>query len=909
MSIVRFSGQRLIIFFGMLLIIGVWLLVWRQVNFEYNLEINNASREGMNLARLYEDHIRSSLQVADRDLLTLRAAYLEEGFSGQSFRILESRIREDQSRSQVGIVDEQGILRSLIRAGAAYDISDRDYFTVPRSKESDAMYVGKTILGRQSGHTTIPLSRSIINRDGSFGGVVVIALKTSYFTDSFKTTDLGPRKTISIGRTDGTILIRQAVDNADLGIDVSQCGYFRQALQHQYGTIQGISDGDGVSRIHNYRLLPEYSILVDVAVAEQDVLGDFIKRRRSYLIAASVGTIFILLVCALLIRRNRQQMVLQQQINADAARLRTLQVTTSHLVTDFEDSDSLMQMIVEDALRLVGASHGYIAMVGPDDETWTVRYGAGSEKQRVGMRRSLDEGLIGEVISNGELVYVADYLGYPRRISDIDIESSRSVLALPLKIKSQVVGVLVVVWMHVIPKPGDAMLHVLSQYADIASVAFDRARTHDEMQRLAYADILTGLPNRLSIYKRLGEEMERARRGETSGAVFFIDIDDLKLINDTFGHSYGDVLIIEAGRHIQDNAGENTFVGRLAGDEFVVLLPDWKKKDVADIADRLIRALDRQYDWEGSSVRVSATIGIAVFPEDGTTVEEILKNADAALYAAKSSGKHAWEFYNAAIQQDIRETIVLSNSLHHALAQGELALHYQPQVTPEGILAGFEALLRWTSPQHGAVPPVRFIPIAEQSGLIRPIGAWVVNEACRFAKRLRDMDCGDLRVDVNVSARQLDDGSFLEIVSKAINTAGIKPSQLGIEITESVFMESVQDNAAMLERLRNLGVIILLDDFGEGHSSVTRLFQLPIDTLKLSRTFIKILEDMPQQFGFVAAIVDMAHALGLTVVAEGVETKEQFLQATNCRCDRIQGYFFYRPMPEEEAMRIVQAKR
>jgi len=897
----RFAGYRLISLFGILLILCVWLLVWTQCSFEYDREIEEAYREEMNLARVYEDHVRRVFLEVDKDLLALRKAYHQEGTFGQELQLVLTQVKGDSSKIQVGITDEQGMLKSLCLESLPYDVSDREYFFALRDTVVDRMYVGKTVLGRQSHQMAIPLSRRITKADGSFGGVFVISISPAYLMESFKSMELGPGKVISVTGLDGITRIRQGVDIRVQSIDVRSGAVYQSAQMKPFGMVRAPNVGDGIIRLNAYRVLPEYSIYVNVAMAEQDVLQDYLKRKNSYLGAATFMTIFITAFCGILIKRNLKQRELEN-------RLATFQETTSRLVTDSADSDSLLQTITQDALRLVGAPNGLIAIVDPDGQSWTVRYGVGLNKQRVGSRLPVSEGLVGEVISSSALVYAADYFQYPRRLPDNAKRGFRSVLGLPLKIEEKIVGVLAAEWTQPISQPSEEVLDTLRQYAYLASVALERAQTQEKIQLLAFTDTLTGLPNRLSIQNYLKEEMERARRGESHGTVLFVDLDNLKLVNDTMGHSYGDMLIIEASKHIVKNAGESAFIGRLAGDEFIVILPDCHQKEqVAEIADRINLSLDRQYNWEALSVHASATIGIAFYPENGTTVEEILKNADAALYAAKKKGKRSWQFYDASNQQDIHQKMVLSSSLHQALERNELVLHYQPVLTPEGILVGFEALLRWNSPEHGSVSPSSFIPIAEQDGrLIRSIGTWVLQEACIFLRRLASMGRADLRIDVNVSARQLEGNDFVDIVLAAIDAAGIKPGQLGLEITESVLMESVQHIAVQLEQLRKRGVKISLDDFGEGYSSLTQLSMLPVDTLKISKTLINRLGSQ-RHVDFMCSIVNMADALGLTVVAEGVETEEQLMRAKECRCDWIQGYFFYRPMPEEEAIRMFWA--
>lgn len=433
-----------------------------------------------------------------------------------------------------------------------------------------------------------------------------------------------------------------------------------------------------------------------------------------------------------------------------------------------------------------------------------------------------------------------------------------------------------------------------------------RQKTED-IRHMAYLDALTGLPNRLHLNERLDAEMEKAHRGEASGCVMFIDLDDLKNVNDVFGHSRGDILIAMAGRCIVDKVGGEAFVARIGGDEFVVLLPgENDRKEIANIADKIIGALGSGYEAFGEHVPMSASVGIAVYPADGDTTEEILKNADNAMYAAKNSGKKCWRFYETAMQNEAYEKMLLTNSLRYAVEREELLLYYQPQVVAaDGVVVGFEALLRWNSPEHGAVSPVRFIPLAEQSGLIQPIGQWVLRKACRFARHLADKGWGDIYVAVNISSKQIAADNFVAVVRNAVDEAGIEPRQLELEITESVLMISMEDAIRKLGELRAMGVRLSLDDFGTGFSSLTYLWHLPVGALKIDKSFIDMIVHDKFQAEIIGSIINMAHTLKMIVIAEGVENEQQRAYLAENHCDCIQGYIVSPPVPEAEAIQFL----
>jgi len=424
--------------------------------------------------------------------------------------------------------------------------------------------------------------------------------------------------------------------------------------------------------------------------------------------------------------------------------------------------------------------------------------------------------------------------------------------------------------------------------------------------KLAYTDLLTGLPNRANLNERLLVEMEKVKQSGAAGAVVFIDLDDLKMVNDAFGHSYGDVLIKIAGKRLSELAGEQAFTARIGGDEFMVIFPDVNREFISGFADQIIREFNRDFEVLDTRFRVSTSAGIAIYPDDGDTAEELFKNADNAMYAAKKAGKNCWRFYRVVMQSDAYEKVLLINQLRYAVERGELSLHYQPQVSAsDRSVLSFEALLRWNNPEVGSISPTRFIPLAEQSGLILDIGNWALQEACMFVRRLTDNGWSSIQIAVNVSPHQLCSHGIADKVKQAIAKTGIEPWQLELEITENTLIASLEESTHQLEELCAMGVSLALDDFGTGYSSLTYLQSLPVKTLKIDKTFIDKLLLNEDQKTIVKTIIDLAHNMNLSVVAEGVETESQCDYLVNFDCDRLQGYLFGRPMPEEEVIRFL----
>jgi len=425
-----------------------------------------------------------------------------------------------------------------------------------------------------------------------------------------------------------------------------------------------------------------------------------------------------------------------------------------------------------------------------------------------------------------------------------------------------------------------------------------------KLRENAYHDSLTGLPNRLSLLENMQEILKN--RKEELCALLYIDSDNFKFINDTLGHSYGDKLIVNMGRRLSAILRRDQAVYRLGGDEFIICYPDARNmKEIENFANKIIKNFVKPFSIAGSTLYVTVSIGIAVYPEHGTTIEELLQHADLAMYKAKSDGKNRYCIYNRELQVEFDKRMKIEKNLRTALTNSEFSLYYQPQVDIlNGKIAGFEALLRWNSPELGPVPPLDFIGVAEETHLIIPIGKWVLKNACMFLKKLSDMGYRNLMIAVNVSILQLLQDDFVDTVLNTIRAAGLQPRNVELEITESILMQSFQTIRQRLLQLRKAGVRIALDDFGKGYSSLSYLEQLPISTLKIDKSFVDGISRGKTRESFIDTIVMMGRKMGLVVLAEGVEKKEQMDYLMKHKCHRVQGYYISRPVPEEKAITL-----
>ncbi|HEY1136120.1 MAG TPA: EAL domain-containing protein [Xanthomonadaceae bacterium] len=447
-------------------------------------------------------------------------------------------------------------------------------------------------------------------------------------------------------------------------------------------------------------------------------------------------------------------------------------------------------------------------------------------------------------------------------------------------------------------------------YVVVISDITQQKRAEQELRYLANFDTLTNLPNRAMLSERLSRAIVRARRQNHHIAVLFLDLDRFKDINDSLGHTAGDRILRATAMRLQDTVGEQQTVARLGGDEFTVVLENLADASEADrVAREIIMAFEAPLVLDDrQEVVISPSIGISLYPDHGQVPTELLKQADTAMYQAKAAGRRTFIRYDDSMDVANRRRAQLSGALHKVLDRGELRLVFQPRLSLSAQrITGVEALLRWASEEYGEIPPNQFIPLAEESGLILGIGEWVLREACRTLRQWHDAGMTSLSVAVNVSVLQLLRGDFSEIVRRVLADTGVPPQALELEVTESVLMANAEQAAAKLQALREMGVSLAIDDFGTGYSSLAYLKRLPITTLKIDKTFITDLNRDPDDTAITTTVITMAHSLGLTVVAEGVETETQMRFLDHFRCDEIQGHWLSRPAPPAECLAFIRA--
>ncbi|HEX5363012.1 MAG TPA: EAL domain-containing protein, partial [Gallionella sp.] len=441
----------------------------------------------------------------------------------------------------------------------------------------------------------------------------------------------------------------------------------------------------------------------------------------------------------------------------------------------------------------------------------------------------------------------------------------------------------------------------VEHYIGVTSDNTDYKEAQERIRKMAFYDQLTGLPNRSLLRDRVDRLFAQMRRGEKSFAIMFIDLDNFKRVNDSLGHHMGDLLLQEVAHRLGHCVREVDTVSRQGGDEFVVLLPECDSDCAQAIAGRILDALSRPHHLEGNELVATPSIGISMFPRDARDFETLSKHADTALYRVKGEGRAGFQFFMPEMNIAAHKQLTVENQLRKAVESGGFTLHYQPQIDREqGKIIGMEALIRWDDPVLGSVPPDEFIPITEENGLIVPIGTWVLHEACAQNMRWQAMGLPPVPVSVNVSAVQMRQPNFVQVVADALEQSGLKPELLELELTERVAMADVERSVQIMHQLNALGVGLFIDDFGTGYSSLAYLKRFPLKKLKIDKSFVRDLETNADDRTIANSIILLAHGLNLSVVAEGVENVAQLDILNEQGCDAVQGYYFSRALPADE---------
>ena len=762
----------------------------------------------------------------------------------------------------INLFDSDGALinSSIIWPVPAINVADRAYFKSFKSGARSPLFLVEPVHSRVTGAWTVVLARKLTGRNGEFLGVIGRGIEPAHFEKFFASVALGNDASISMVHRDGTLLARYPHNESMIGHNFKNGPMFQRVLS-QGGTATGVFNSplDGQDRLGAAYTLSGFPILVVATTTVSAALADW-RAQTKFLIG--VGGLSVLVITAMLFlvvrKLSHQHRLSQQRLWREKRRLDTAVNNMTQGLLLFDSSE-----------RLIVCNQRYLEMYGLSTEV--VKQGC-SFREVIAHRKATGS-------------FVGDVDEYCERVRR-EIGLRKSII---------------------INTPDERVIQVVNEpLADGGWVATheditERRRVEDRITHLAHYDALTDLPNRALFHEQLKRELARIAPGEQL-AVLYIDIDEFKSVNDTLGHLIGDELLksvaVSLGRCIRDT----DFVARLGGDEFAIVQTGVRTADdVTDLVTRVLNTIREPYECLGHQVTTDASIGIALAPQHGADLDQILKNADLAMYAAKSAGRRTYRFFEPEMDARVRARRILEMDLRQAIADGAFEVHYQPCVSlRDNKITGCEALLRWRHSERGMISPAEFIPIAEETGLIDQLGEWVLTTACAEATTWPD----HIKLAVNVSPVQFKSGTLALKIVAALAASGLPASRLELEITEAVLIRDDEAALAILHQLRTIGVRIALDDFGTGYSSLSYLQRFPFDKIKIDRCFVNDIAEPDGSSCIVQAVVNIAAARQMTTTAEGVETQQQRELLHALGCAEMQGYLFSPAKPAAEIRQL-----
>lgn len=854
--------------FGLALLIGIWWGAAALVGVERSAQRRAIESDTANLSRVFEQNVIRSISEIDKTLLYMRYAHSRSTDATDWSHLIKQAFTSSDITFQLAVIDQNGYLVATDRGPqppVALDLSDRDHFRVHVNAVEDAVDVSKPVLGRVSKQWSIQITRRLDNPDGTFGGVIVASMDPEHFASFYRSIDLGSGGAVTLVGTDGIVRASGGANADRLGARLSEPLLLKQILNKRAATIGYRDTATGTPRIASTRSVDGHALAVIVGTDEyQPALGWKRDPRIYYFGAAALTLLIIAALSAIALRSLRL---------AEAGR--ELRIKRRQHEMTLENIAQGILMV--DAKGEIGFMNSRFAEL------------QGLPVDLTSGRTSYRE-LVEHLEAHGEF---SDRIG-AKLLDFIRFPGEREFV--PHYDRDRPDGTALAVRTTRLPDGG-----FVQTLTDITG----RRRAEAKVLQLARHDALTGLSNRAVFRQQLEEAASLTATGLPAAgrpfAVLMIDLDRFKPVNDTHGHGVGDLLLKLVAERLRNTVRSGDIVGRLGGDEFAVIQMGASRTDQSEaLANRLTRALCQPYSIDGQTITIGASVGIAMAPSHGRTGQELLAAADLALYAVKAQSRGSYAVFNQTMHEEHCARRRLEEDLRRALDQGQFELHYQPIVSIGDTtrVTAYEALIRWRHPERGNVPPLDFIPLAEESGLIGPIGAWVLQTACNEMSRRE----GDARIAINLSPVQFRDASLVAIVMSALETSGLSPSRLEIEITESALLQDCQLTQRHLDDLRGLGVHITMDDFGTGYSSLSYLMSYPIQSLKIDRSFVQGLGENANRAAIVKTITTLATSLELSTTAEGVETLQQLEFLRDLGCTEAQGYYFSKPKPAAEIL-------
>jgi len=877
------NGFMVRLFSGLLLLnllviaLAAWALYESRLKYE-----ERATSEVQNLALLLDHDIAASIREID---LSLRATIMEieraiaaDRRDDQALNFfIEQQLFQHPDLDGLRVADEQGRMThgTGVLPGSKLAVADRDYFVRLRDQPYTGLMIGQPALGRISGKWVINLARAIRTPEGLFAGVVVGSIPVARFTSAFATLTLGPGDSFTLFNSEMRVVTRHpevpetTLVGMKFGSPALQSLVRSEAVE---GSYQGVSSIDGVHRVFAYRKVRGVPLHIVAGLSTAVALAGW-RQEATKAIGLVGAFVLVTLLLSWFICH-----VWRQQAQAVAA-LRSVNLT-------LDAEKHLNQTIIQSSPFAIYTRNqqGLVTAWNLAAEKlfgWRAEEVVGKPLLSVPIGKEEETRELRERVLRGESIIQFEVQRQKRDGTVFDLSTTMA----PLRGAS-----------------GE-----IDGYLAIATDVTARKQAERQIEFLAYRDVLTGLPNRLLLHDRFTQAVAYADRASLRVALLFIDLDNFKTINDSLGHAVGDALLKEIALRLGACVRETDTISRQGGDEFLIVLPDLSGTEaISPVLAKIREQLHVPFELDGHELTTSASIGIAIYPSDGRDFETLLKKADTAMYQAKDAGRNSYRFFDEQMNVKAVEHLSFKTGLRRALDRGEFELHYQPQINlTTGAVTGAEALLRWNHPELGLVSPARFIPVAEDSGLIVPIGEWVIQEACRQGAAWKQTGLPPLVMAVNLSAVEFKRGDVEHKVMRALQDSGLDPNCLELELTESIMIHNTEQVLATVQSLKLLGVKLSIDDFGTGYSSLSYLKRFDVDKLKIDQSFIRDLASDPDDAAIIRAIIQMARSLNLRTLAEGVENGDMLARLRDFECDEAQGYFFARPMPAQDFVEFV----
>jgi diguanylate cyclase (GGDEF)-like protein/PAS domain S-box-containing protein len=843
----------------MLFLLGVGLTLL--LNEDRRNAFEDAERDGTNLTRVFEEYIAATFTSADTSLRLLRKLYQQDPNHFDISAWGHDLALPNNVSIHFALIGPDGIVRasSLGAAAIGMKVGNRDQFRITAQLTTDELYISKPVRIDLTGQQAIVLARRLTAPDGSFAGVITASLDPMQLGNFYGSLDLGEGGIVSLIGFDGIVRARGARGGTDLlalGRSVGNAEVmhrFKQSSAGMYWNRPGFVDD--VRRLITYRVVAGFPLIAIVGTSEADIYRGAAQTAKIYYMIYAVLAIAILL--AIVWGAVRQIKL--------AAATEALARTNSHFDAALQNMAHGLCLFDRDQ-RLIVCNERYGEM-----------YGLTAEQTKPGtMLRSILEAriVVGSCPENPE-AYIEKRLEEVNRTEPYyavnELRDGRifSITHRPMK--------------------GGGWVAI---HHDITA----QKQAERQVAYMAHHDALTGIANRTVLIEKMDEALTRLRSRSEAFTVFMLDLDLFKTVNDSLGHPVGDELLKLVAQRLTLCVNAGDVVVRMGGDEFAVLAAnEGNQREMAIItASRILETLAAPYTLDGHHIEIGTSIGIALAPEHGEEVNQLMKCADLALYKAKAEGRSGYRFFEDAMGTEARNRRALEIDLRNAISKQQFELHYQPIVDIKTKqITSVEALVRWRHPERGMISPVDFIPIAEETGLINPLGEWVLRQACADAATWPS----HVKVSVNLSPVQFRSFSPIEMFCNALSATGLPPERLEVEITESVLMQGNANNIETLHQLRSIGISIVLDDFGTGYSSLSYLRLFPFDKIKIDRSFVNELSKNSDCASIVSAVAGLGRSLRVATVAEGIETEDQLVLVRTAGCTHAQGYLFSRPRP------------